>query len=182
METQRRVHIHRILGASSVIHSAAILAIFATVTVGAFRIPSWPWWLHHLWVGLATLWLLWPLVLLLHHGRSTLRVTIPLLVSTVLLLPTLRAVPTMARVTFGLPLISYDVKYYDRNGDGRVDFELHHARNAVDADWSLSDTSFTGRYDLRTEHSPFGRQTHIDVPVPEHVKITSGQPDLSVIR
>ncbi|HEX4697274.1 MAG TPA: hypothetical protein VH254_06340 [Candidatus Udaeobacter sp.] len=47
----------------------------------------------------------------------------------------------------------YVVRYYDRNHDGKVDFELHDIPGAADATWALSDTKFRGRYDV---HLKFG--------------------------
>ena len=38
----------------------------------------------------------------------------------------------------------YVTTYYDRNRDGRVDFELHDIPSAADAAWALSDTKFRG--------------------------------------
>ena len=137
---------------------------------------------NHAWVGFATLWLLWPLVLAVHVGRSFLRVIIPLAISLIVLVPSLRNYPLMARVTFGLPLIHYEVTYYDRNNDGIVDFEFHHAPNAWDADWSLADTQFHGRYDLKIDHSPFGGKHPVDLPVPRRVQITRGEPQLWRVR
>jgi hypothetical protein len=129
-----------------------LFSILLGVYTGAFysfRFSAWLWRLHHLWVGLASLWLLWPLVLALHPGRSALRLALPLGISVAFLIPCTRAYRAMAPVTFDLPIIHYVVSYYDRNGDGIVDFELHHALNADDADWALSDTRFRGRYDFR---------------------------------
>lgn len=51
-------------------------------------------WLRNLWVGLSTLWFLWPIVLMLHPGRSALRLGVFALLSAILLWPSLG---------FGLP-------------------------------------------------------------------------------
>lgn len=152
-----------------------LLGVYSGVFYG-FRFSAWPWGLDRLWVGLASLWLLWPLVLALHPGRSALSLALPIGISVAFLIPCIREYRAMAPVTFGLPIIHYVVSYYDRNGDGIVDFELHHALNADDADLALSDTGFRGRYDLKIEFSPFGRKQRVDSPVPRHVKITPGQP------
>jgi hypothetical protein len=48
------------------------------------------------------------------------------------------------------PTARWTTTYYDRNHDGRVDFELHVlGSGGADADWALSDTRFRGRYDRR---------------------------------
>jgi hypothetical protein len=175
--------VHRILGCLAVFHSASLFAVSIGVNTGDFYgVTAWPWWLHHLWVGVASLWVLWPLVLVIHPGRSAARIAVPIAVGLVFLLPCIRDYRVMAPVTFGLQIIKYQVSYYDRNGDGIVDFELHHALNAYDADWALSDTHFTGRYDFKIQYSPFGRKEHVDLPVPKHVKITPGQPQLWRVR
>ena len=44
------------------------------------------------------------------------------------------------------------VTYYDRDHDGRVDFELHQLPGTADSAWALSDTRFRGRYDLRIRY------------------------------
>jgi hypothetical protein len=74
------VRVHRILGALAVLHSVLLFAILLCVYTGVFSplgFSSWPWGVQPLWVGLASLWLLWPLVLVLHPGRSLLRVALP---------------------------------------------------------------------------------------------------------
>ena len=70
------------------------------------------------------------------------------------------------------------VTYYDRNGDGIVDFELHHHPNSSDTDYALCDTQFRGRYDLKINYNPFNPRERIDRPVPTGVKITPGQPPI----
>jgi hypothetical protein len=70
----------------------------------------------------------------------------------------------------------YVTTYYDRNHDGIVDFELHDIPGAADAAWALSDTKFRGRYDVRLKFGYAFEREHANLPVPEHVKITSGKP------
>jgi hypothetical protein len=70
----------------------------------------------------------------------------------------------------------YVVTYYDRNHDGRVDFELHHLPGGADTDWALSDTKFRGRYDLRIDWGYAYTTKRIDAPIPTGVKITPGKP------
>jgi hypothetical protein len=68
------------------------------------------------------------------------------------------------------------VTYYDRNGDGIVDYELHAWPGHADADWALIDTKFRGQYDLRVDWGYVFEKHRIDMPVPRHVKITPGKP------
>lgn len=75
-----------------------------------------------------------------------------------------------------LPAIDYVVTYYDRNGDGAVDFELHHALNAFDADWALVDTHFRGYYDLRIDYGFSVTREKVHIPIAKHVRITPGRP------
>jgi hypothetical protein len=70
----------------------------------------------------------------------------------------------------------YVTTYYDRNHDGRVDFELHDIPGAADAAWALSDTKFRGRYDLRLKFGYVFERERVDLPVPKNVQITPGQP------
>ena len=65
--------------------------------------------------------------------------------------------------------------YYDRNHDGVVDFELHNAL-VPDGAWSLCDTKFRGRYDLKITNGFTVTKERVDLPVPQHVKITPGRP------
>jgi hypothetical protein len=176
---------HRVLGCTAMLHSAVLLGLMIGIDTGFFHhlgLPSWPWWLHHLWVGVASLWLLWPLILIMHPGASSLRIAVPIMVGTLFLLPCIRDYHQMVPVTFGVPTVKYEVTYYDRNGDGTVDFEFHHAPQAYDADWALSDSNFRGRYDLKIEYSPFGEKRRVDIPVPTHVKMTPGEPQLWRVR
>ena len=70
---------HWVLGCLAVLHSALVLAV---MLMRPWPVP--PWWFDPLWVGIATLWFLWPIVLLWQAGRSVRRVTIPLLVASLL--------------------------------------------------------------------------------------------------
>src|SRR4051812_47583069 len=74
----------------------------------------------------------------------------------------------------------WHVSYYDRNHDGRVDYELHTLGSShADADWALIDTAFRGRYDLRVHWGITLEKQRVDVPVPKHVKITPRKPPKS---
>jgi hypothetical protein len=71
----------------------------------------------------------------------------------------------------------WSVAYYDRNGDGIVDYELHTLGSGhADADWALIDTKFQGRYDLRVHWGYVLEKRRVDLPVSKGVKITPGQP------
>jgi hypothetical protein len=89
---------HRLLGCLAVLHSGLLLVLL--------RLPSRPWWVHHLWVGLATLWLLWPVVLVVHRARSVLRMALPLVLGAAILcfyrIP--QSYVESAGISFGLPL------------------------------------------------------------------------------
>jgi hypothetical protein len=57
------------------------------------------------------------------------------------------------------PPENWTITYYDRNGDGIVDYELHTlGRGMADADWALIDTKFRGRYDLAFIGDTFSRR------------------------
>lgn len=55
------------------------------------------------WVGLVTLWFLWPVVLMLHRGRSATRFALFALLAALLLLPSLYFYDMAAPPAFGLP-------------------------------------------------------------------------------
>ena len=78
------------------------------------------------------------------------------------------------------PSPSWTIVYYDRNGDGLVDYELHILGGGhADADWALVDTKFRGRYDLRVHWGIVLEKSRVDVPVPQGVRITPGKPPKS---
>ena len=77
------------------------------------------------------------------------------------------------------PPIDNVVTYYDRNGDGKVDFELHHAPHAADADWALVDTRFSEYYDVHVDFGYAVTRERVHIRVPRHVHITRGQPPVS---
>jgi len=89
---------HRLLGCLVVLHSAAILTLLVWRPW-----PAAPAWYDRLWIGIATLWFLWPVVLLLHNGRSIARVALPLLVAGLIAVPWWRMYRVQAAVIFGLP-------------------------------------------------------------------------------
>lgn len=81
------------------VHSAGILAFMA-----ARPWPLPPSWFDPLWVSVATLWFFWPIVLLLHVGRSALRVAVPLLVASIIAVPWWRSYSVEGAMAFGLPM------------------------------------------------------------------------------
>ena len=89
---------HRILGAAALCHAAAV----ATVIIVMFFHGEFPG--GRLWVAFVTSWLVWPVVLLLHRGRSLRRVAIPVLISLPLLWPAWRDYQISAPAAVGLPL------------------------------------------------------------------------------
>jgi hypothetical protein len=89
---------HRVLGAAAICHAAVVSAVIIVMFFhGEF--PSGP-----LWVAFVTSWLVWPVLLLLHRGRSLRRVTIPVLISLILLWPAWRDYQISAPAAVGLPL------------------------------------------------------------------------------
>ena len=67
--------------------------------------------------------------------------------------------------------------YYDRNGDGVIDCELHTLGSGhADADWALIDTKFSGNYDLRIHWGYVLEKKKVDIPVPKKAEITPGKP------
>ena len=63
------------------------------------------------------------------------------------------------------------ILYYDRNGDGNVDFEEHHYPGAADADWILFDDDYDGKYEKKTRFGLAVLDSNVDIRVPTGVKI-----------
>ena len=76
----------------------------------------------------------------------------------------------------------YVTTYYDRNHDGRVDFELHVLPGGADSSWALSDTKFRGRYDVRINFGYAVTHERVNMPVPKNVPITPGNPPVFTTR
>ena len=121
---------HRVLGCLAVLHSAAILAFMA-----ARPWPVPPRWFDPLWIGVATLWFFWPVVLLLHAGRSIIRILVPLFAATVIAIPWSRTYSFVAAGAFGLPMgctlspistARYFVAYIRGRADARRDVRDGH--------------------------------------------------------
>jgi hypothetical protein len=88
---------HWLLGCLAVLHSAVILGLLLGRGSGG------PYWFELLWVGITTLWFFWPIILVLHPGRSILRILLPLIVAGILLFPCARDYNFVAPIDFGLP-------------------------------------------------------------------------------
>ena len=121
---------HRVLGCLAIVHSAAVITLLV--------LRPWPWappWYDRLWVGIATLWFLWPLVLLLHSGGSALRVAVPLVLAGLIAIPWWRMYRSDAAVLFGLPMgctlspasmTSFFTAYFRGRADARRDIRAGH--------------------------------------------------------
>ncbi len=62
------------------------------------------------------------------------------------------------------------VVYQDRNGDGRVDYEMHHPNGkGFDAlEWAYYDDEFDGYYDRKMEYGELmSIVNHVLIPVPK---------------
>jgi hypothetical protein len=64
--------------------------------------------------------------------------------------------------------------YYDRNHDGRVDFEFHDLGGG-DMDWALADRNYDGVYDIRLRYGYVLGIDRVHITVPQSVKITKGR-------
>lgn len=73
------VRTHRIIGGLAVVHAVIIAGIVVGMRLHGW-FPSGP-----LWVAFVTRWVVWPVALLVHRGRSLLRVLVPVLVSVLLI-------------------------------------------------------------------------------------------------
>ena len=63
------------------------------------------------------------------------------------------------------------VSYFDRNGDGKVDREMHHYVDTADADWELFDNDYNGRYEKKIHFGYAVTEMPVDIPVPNGVQI-----------
>ena len=79
-------------------------------------------------------------------------------------------------------LARWEITYYDRDHDGRVDFELHRPPGTADSAWAFSDTHFQGRYEVKLTYSYVTLRERVDLPVPTNVKITPGEPPVSATQ
>jgi hypothetical protein len=67
--------------------------------------------------------------------------------------------------------------YYDRNGDGKVDYELHDDPVMVDEAWALADNDFDGHYDTKYSYGFAGTRSRAAGIVPQNVRITRAKPE-----
>lgn len=63
------------------------------------------------------------------------------------------------------------ISYFDRNGDGMVDFEKHTHPGDADADWELRDDDYNGRYEKKILYGFAVKESVVDLPVPTSDKI-----------
>ena len=63
------------------------------------------------------------------------------------------------------------VFYYDRNGDGKVDQEMHKHPGVADSDWELRDDDYDGRYEKKIVYGFAVVESAVDLPVPTRVHI-----------
>lgn len=91
---------HRWLGYFTLAHAAAAFGLlFLILDDRTFEAQ----WRRTLFVAVVTLWFVWPVVLLLHRGRSLNRWTLFVLLGLVFLYPSLRYYDVFAPEVFGLP-------------------------------------------------------------------------------
>lgn len=69
-----------------------------------------------------------------------------------------------------------EVRYYDRNGDGKADLETHHYPGMVDADWELRDDDFSGRFEKKVLYGIAIVESRVDIPVPMNVSLEKRLP------
>ena len=79
-------------------------------------------------------------------------------------------------------LARWVITYYDRDHDGRVDFELHRLPGTDDNAWAFSDTHFRGRYNVKITYSYAILRERVDLPVPRNVPITRGKPPVVIVE
>ena len=72
----------RALAAGAVMHAVVVLVLWLVEFVGDIHVIPARWWLTVAWV-----WLVWPVLLVLHPGRTLKRVAVTLGIGAVLLLP-----------------------------------------------------------------------------------------------
>jgi hypothetical protein len=71
-----------------------------------------------------------------------------------------------------LPKRAEEIRYFDRNGDGKVDLEYHHYPGAADMDWELRDDNYDGRYEKKILYGFAVLESKVDIPVPTNVPIS----------
>jgi hypothetical protein len=63
------------------------------------------------------------------------------------------------------------VSYYDRNGDGKVDLEMHRYAGMADANWGLWDDNHDGKFEKKVLYGVAVTVSATDIPVPIQVPI-----------
>jgi hypothetical protein len=164
--SNRRVH--RILRASTILYALALLVlVHSGVFVGMVGVRLLVW--------LMTLWLLWPIALLLYPAGSVTRIGVPVVVSLVLLWPLVDTYRVYAPYTFlgapvGIELSCGDLRDYfasRREGRAAAEQDIRAGVLAIE-EWGLP---MPQRYDqlLRERFNVEVRQTFGDVNVPATV-------------
>jgi hypothetical protein len=92
---------YRRLGYGAIAHAVAVLGL--ALFFGSGHTYESDLWFLRLWIGLVTLWFLWPVVLTFHCGRSVRRFVVFVSIATVLLLPSLRFCSMIAPWALGFP-------------------------------------------------------------------------------
>jgi hypothetical protein len=75
-----------------------------------------------------------------------------------------------------IPPDQAEITYFDRDGDSRVDYEVHDF-GCCDRNWALVDTDFDGRYDMKVTWGFAVTKQSIDQPVPSEARISPGNPE-----
>lgn len=60
------------------------------------------------------------------------------------------------------------ITYFDRNGDGKVDYEMHTYVGVYDGDWWLNDDDYDGLFETKSTH---WNKIYVEIPVPTGVPI-----------
>ncbi len=71
----------------------------------------------------------------------------------------------------------FEIAYYDRNHDGIVDMELHHAPGWSHGHWWLVDPDFNGCYDSLQVDALGAEPVRVLIPVPGHVRMSKSIPE-----
>ncbi len=70
------------------------------------------------------------------------------------------------------PAFKEEIRYYDRNGDGKVDLEYHHYPRIADMDWELRDDNYDGRYEKKIVYGIGVFESPVDIPAPTNATIS----------
>jgi hypothetical protein len=64
------------------------------------------------------------------------------------------------------PGVGGEIRSEDRNGDGRIDWEVHKYPGIADADWELRDENFDGVYEQLVTYGYVVRTQQVSIAVP----------------